>query len=303
MDNLMVFEEHISHQSEVKQATVYITIDQIKQQSSTKAAKMQSNSTIRLAKSIKKYGILTPIEVKPTTDVNGYLFYEIIDGNKRLRAAESIGLQQVPCQILSPSDPKYAQISAINRLKQEKLHYFDHAKALFELTKRYRMTQEEVAARLGYSQSAVANKLRLLHFTDTEQVLIKQLSLTERHARALLCLSEPQAREILARKIAQNQLTVAETEQFIKLIKEKSANNATDFPSERQKSEQKYQSIPTPEGVLPKKFALRDLTPLYNSIERVLGIFQKTGVRVGYCKEENDNFVDISIRIPKPNEF
>ena len=296
----MHFYEQNQPQMEIKQATVHIAIEQISRQSIKKRGKTQSNSIIRLAESIKKYGILTPIEVKPSPDQNGFLFYEVVDGNKRLQAAETTGLQQIPCQILSPSTSKYAKSIAINQLKQEKLHYFDLAKALFELINRYQMTQEEVATRLGYSQSAIANKLRLLRFSEEEQAHIKQLSLTERHARALLRLKSAESRVIMAQKIVADGLTVAKSEELIQSINNQNDKKASKVCLQRPEIESKYLPIPTKEGVLPKKFALRDLTPLYNSIERVLGIFQKTGIQVGYYKEEHADCVDISIRIPKP---
>lgn len=302
MNELMHFHEQNQPQMEIKQATVHIAIEQISRQSIKKRGKTQSNSIIRLAESIKKYGILTPIEVKPTANSDGFLFYEVIDGNKRLQAAETIGLQQIPCQILSPSMPKYAKSNAINHLKQAKMHYFDQAKALFELTNRYQMTQEEIASRLGYSQSAVANKLRLLHFSEEEQTYIRQLSLTERHARVLLRLKSPEKRAFLAQKIATEGLTVAKSEELVQNIEQLNGSGAELISSKVTQIEPKYQHITTKEGVQPKKFALRDLTPLYNSIERVLGIFQKTGVTVGYCKEEHEDCVEIFIRIPKPND-
>lgn len=299
MDNYNTYYDKNLLQNEAKQAPVYITIDQISRFQSKKKLKSRANSTIRLAKSIQKYGILTPIEVKPTTDHNGYLLYEIIDGNQRVEAAESIGVQRIPCRILSPNDPKYAQSTAISHLKQDKLHFFDQAKAYLELINRYHMTQEEIATRLGFSQSAVANKLRLLQYTEEEQLKIRRLMLSERHVRALLQVKNTDERNVLAERIAKESLTVSETEKIIKETIAKSAIISSPSLPANGSSTTIYKTIPTQEGFLPKKFALRDLSPLYNSIERVLGIFQKTGVQVGYSKEEQENFVNISIYIPK----
>ncbi len=303
MNSYSTFQSENSALIEAKQAPVHITLDQISRQQQPKAQKLRTNAMIRLSKSIQKYGILTPIDVKPIMDRNGYLLYEVLDGNKRVEAAESIGLQRIPCRILSPNDPKYAQNMAISHLKQEKLHFFDHAKAYRELINRYHMTQEEIASRLGFSQSAIANKLRLLQYSEEEQLKIKQLALSERHARALLQLKSPQERAILAEKIAEDGLTVSETEKIIKKTTEESITPSSSPLPSTSNFAPIYKPIPTQEGFLPKKFALRDLTPLYNSIERVLGIFQKTGVQVGYLKEEREDSVNISIRIPKHSEI
>ncbi len=318
-------------------------------------AKQEQNIIIRLSKSIEKYGILEPLAVKPASKSSGYPQYELIDGERRYRAAAIAGINKIPCVILSLGAPKCLQMAEIMRLRQEKLHYFALAEAFFRLINEYHMTQDEIARRMGLSQSAVANKIRLLKFTAEERRIITTCGLTERHARAFLRLPDQKIRAEIIEKVHKHGLTVAKTEELIsyllrgqapktekndvfdaslsRKIEESAAfsksispqiNQSIPFLEQKTPKESrvfdtkpapnKSQTLsepPVPEqgspfrpplpqnGVMPRKFALQDLKPLYNSIERTLSIFQKTGVAAEYHKEEDENAARIVIYIPK----
>lgn len=364
---------------------VFLSAEQILPLNTTKNIKNEQNIIIRLANSIKKYGILEPLAVKPASNQGGFPVYELIDGERRYRAASIAGVEKIPCVVLSVSAPKCLQIAEITRLKQEKLHFFALAEAFLRLLNEYHMTQEEIARRMGLSQSAVANKLRLLKFTPEERRLIITSGLTERHARAILRLTAPLQRAEAITTVQRDRLNVAQTEALVARYAPKSAENPRETDSVASNTAEKYafagqgdrlspqtaansvqntafspqndrlgdendsffqQSdapaaqkgtfLPpqTPKNrafgdllgqpgaqadsgenrvsdaaksasgtpasaVKPRKFALRDLKPLYNSIERTLSIFQKTGVAAEYRKEEDENAARIVIYIPK----
>ena len=132
-----------------------------------------NNETLRLADSIRRHGILQPLCVrKPVSagDLSEYGgIYELISGERRLRAAKLIGLAEVPCIIIEADSLRSAELAIIENLQREDLNIFEEAAAIAALINLYGLTQEEVAAKLSASQSYVANKLRLLRFGDAEQ--------------------------------------------------------------------------------------------------------------------------------------
>lgn len=335
-------------QSGTQDPPIFLLPEQIIPFGTAQNAKQEQNIIIRLSKSIEKYGILEPLAVKPASKSSGYPLYELIDGERRYRAAAIAGITKIPCIILPLSAPKCLQMAEIVRLRQEKLHYFALAEAFFCLINEYHMTQDEIARRMGLSQSAVANKIRLLKFTTEERRIITAYQLTERHARAFLRLSDPKKRAEIIEKVQKHALTVAKTEELISCVLRQQAsvaeeNSAFDaeivFNAEgsleagapvrteapfgagasdatsafgtglafdapikpKPSREQGAPCQPTvpKSGIMPRKFALQDLKPLYNSIERTLGIFQKTGVAAEYRKEEDENAARIVIYIPK----
>ena len=311
---------------------IFLSPEQIIPQSASGNIKQEQNIIIRLSKSIEKYGILEPLAVKPTSKNGGFPLYELIDGERRYRAAAIAGVSKLPCVILPQSAPQCLQMAQIQRLLQEKPHYFALAEAFLGLINDYCMTQDEIARRMGLSQSAVANKIRLLRLTLDERHIITSYGLSERHARAFLRLSDVNVRAEFITRAGRESLTVAQTEEMISkylqieshpIEKEpKTEKNAPFDPSGTQAppckagaslrqeapfgpssgffAPSEHLPVPTPkDGIIPRKFALRDLKPLYNSIERTLGIFQKTGVAAEYRKEEDENAARILIYIPK----
>lgn len=310
---------------------IFLSPEQIIPQSAIGNAKQEPNTIIRLSKSIEKYGILEPLAVKPTSKSSGFPLYELIDGERRYRAAAIAGVSKLPCVILPQSAPQCLQMAQIQRLLEEKPHYFALAEAFLELINGYHMTQDEIARRMGLSQSAVANKIRLLKLTPDERRIIASYGLSERHARAFLRLPDTKIRAEFITKVGREALTVARTEEIISKYLQ-NGQKSTPAPEKQGKigenegfspllAEEKLNrvsplsettltpslapstlsdALPTPkDGVIPRKFALRDLKPLYNSIERTLGIFQKTGVAAEYRKEEDENAARIVIYIPK----
>ncbi len=242
-----------------------------------------SNETLRLADSIRLHGILQPLCVrKPVSegeirDFNGV--YELISGERRLRAAKLLGLDEVPCIIIEADSLKSAELAIIENLQREDLNIFEEASALAALINLYGLTQEEVAAKLSVSQSYVANKLRLLRFDEIEQKTIIEKHLTERHARALLRISDIRMRHAALGTIVERGYNVADTEEFVaRLIHETTAEKPTKKP---------------------RTVLVKDIRIFYNTLDRAVDIMNRAGIDAKTQKKDLGDMYEITVRIPK----
>ena len=166
-----------------------------------------------LSKSIKTYGILQPITVRVKDDK-----YELIAGERRLRAAKLANLKAVPAIINNMSDESSAVLALLENLQREDLNFIEEAMGYENLIKEHEFTQQQLAEKLGKNQSTIANKLRILRLPNEIKINLVEKDLTERHARALLKLpNEELMREVLD-KVIKNELTVKKTEKLIKDI-------------------------------------------------------------------------------------
>ena len=315
--------------SAAKPATtlVFVRPDQV-QAGKLAGGEKNRNAVIRLSESVKRYGVLQPISVRYLGGEGEEAFYELIAGTKRWQAALIAGVEKIPCIILPQDDRTCAVAGILANLRESGVNMFEQAAAFRMLMQDFSLTQEEIARKMNLSQSAVANKLRLLKLTKEEQATILSANLTERHARALLRLPAGEARADAIRRIRIGKLNVASTERLIEEYiaskglpaEQKNSPRAAFFGPDKQDlspgvdqpqggenarvagvspvtvtlSPQK-----PPSGVMPRKFAMQNLTPLYNSIERTLSIFRKTGSEVECRREEREDSVCIVIRIPK----
>jgi ParB family chromosome partitioning protein len=164
---------------------------------------------VNLAISIRMNGILQPITVRETEKG-----YELVSGERRLRASRLAGMNTVPCIVIDVSDLKSAVFSLIENLQRQNLGYFEEALAIEQLMQSFGLSQEEAARRLGKAPSTVSNKLRLLTLPPQAQVLLAEHGLSERHARALLRLDAADVLPVLEKVIAR-QLNVAQTEKLV----------------------------------------------------------------------------------------
>ena len=144
--------------------------------------------------------------------------YELIAGERRLRAAKLAGLRAVPCIILDISSRNSAIMALVENIQRQDLSFFDEASAIEKLITYYGMTQEDAAAKLGKAQSTIANKLRLLRLTADEREVIMKYNLTERHARALLRLAAPAERLAVLEKVVKQNLNVERTEAAVEEV-------------------------------------------------------------------------------------
>lgn len=174
------------------------------------------DSLLRLADSIRQYGILQPLTVRRLGDD-----WELIAGERRLRAAKLCGLVQVPCLVIAADGQRSAELAIIENLQREDLNLFEQASAIAALMDIYHLTQEQAANRLSTSQPTVANKLRLLRYTAAERELILSSGLTERHARTLLRLTDPVQRQSTLLRVIEEGDNVAATETLVdRLLRE-----------------------------------------------------------------------------------
>lgn len=284
---------------------INIDISAILPNRSQPRAIFESNATIRLADSIRRYGILQPLTVRLVSSVtakspapDAYSHdetftpsdsspskFEIVAGERRFRAAKMLGMKSVPCIIISADDKKSAELALIENLLREDLNIFETARAMKKLIEIFKLTQEEVAKRLSMSQSAVANKLRLLRFTKEEEKAILENHLTERHARALLRLSAPADRLSAISVITKAHMNVHSTENYI----EKLVAAADEELCEATKTSRKIPII-------------KDIRLFYNSLDRALDIVKSAGVEIFSKKHEDDTGVTIEIKIPHPRK-
>ena len=191
----------------------YIPINHIAPNPAQPRRHFDPQSLRELAESIRLHGILQPLTVQ-----KGHYTYTLVAGERRLRAAGMAGLDTVPCVILNIDEESRAVLALIENLQRSGLHYLEEAEAIARLIATFGLSQEEAAAKLGKSQSAVANKLRLLRLSEPCAALLRQYQLTERHARALLRLTDEEQRLTALRHIGEQHLNVAQTEEYIETL-------------------------------------------------------------------------------------
>ncbi len=163
-----------------------------------------------LTESIRQHGILQPLSVRRVGTG-----YELIAGERRLRAGIQAGLTEIPCIVMQMTEQESALTALVENLQRQDLDYIEEARGIDLLLRRWNMSQEQVAKLLGKSQSGVANKLRLLRHSPQVLDALRQAELTERHARALLKLTTEQQKRKAIAEIAQQGMSVARTEQYI----------------------------------------------------------------------------------------
>ncbi len=165
-----------------------------------------------LADSLAAHGVLQPLLVKESG--NGY--FRIVAGERRFRAAKLAGLSEVPVIVISPDEATTAQLALVENVQREDLNPVEEALAYRELAETWKMTQEEIAAKIGKSRSAVANMMRLTDLPDKTLALLRDGALSVGHAKALLGLADPKAIDALADRVAAEGWSVRETEAAVK---------------------------------------------------------------------------------------
>ena len=171
-----------------------------------------------LSESIRKHGILQPLSVRRVG-----ISYELIAGERRLRAGELAGLTEIPCIVMNMDDRESGLTALVENLQRQDLDYIEEARGLSFLMEKWNMSQEQVSRLIGKSQSGVANKLRLLRHSPPVLQALREHELTERHARALLKLTDDTQKLETIALVARRRMGVAQTEQYIQQLLEKKA--------------------------------------------------------------------------------
>ena len=189
-----------------------IPIDKIRPNPYQPRKHFEAQAIAELSASIKQLGLLQPINVRRSGNV-----YELIAGERRLRACKMAGYTHIRALITSIADKESAMLALVENMQRENLHFFEEAEGFMTLIKEHGLTQEELARRLSKNQSTIANKLRILRLPKAVKQRIKEHGLTERHARALLRLHNEEAQLNLIDKIAREALSVKSTEALVEV--------------------------------------------------------------------------------------
>ncbi len=224
-----------------------------------------------LAASIAQHGLLQPLTVRKTGSV-----YELVAGERRLRAARLAGLTELPCLLLNLDDSQSGLLALVENLQRKDLDCWEEAEGIERLMRLYGLRQEEIAARLGKSPSAVANKLRLLKHSPAVRAALREHGLSERHARALLKLPEEAQRLEAVARIVSRDLTVARTEA---LVEEMLARSPKPRPR--------------------RKLLLKDLRLFLNSLDRHLETLRQAGIEAAAERAETEEAIVLTITLPK----
>ena len=225
-----------------------------------------------LADSILHNWFLQPLTVR-----RGENPYELIAGERRLRAAKLAGLRAVPCIILDISSRNSAIMALVENIQRQDLSFFDEASAIEKLITYYGMTQEDAAAKLGKAQSTIANKLRLLRLTADEREVIMKYNLTERHARALLRLAAPAERLAVLERVVKQNLNVEKTEAAVEeVIGKKKVQNSY------KKRSKVFQNVRI----------------FVNTITKAVETMQAVGIAAESQKIQHEDYIEYRVKIP-----
>lgn len=249
-----------------------ISVSVIKPNPSQPRKHFYSDELTKLAKSISQEGILQPLIIRMNDGE-----YQLVSGERRLRAAKIAGLKTVPCIIVNMTERNSALMALVENIQREDLSFFEEAGAIQSLISVYGMTQEDAAIRLGIAQSTVANKLRLLKIPSDEQQVIMDMGLSERHARALLRLKSKSDRVDVLERIHKYKLNVEMTEAYISKLLEG-----------RQKKESYKKRSPV----------LKDVRLFVNTINKAIEVMRLSGVEANSKKTQTENEITYTITIP-----
>lgn len=228
-----------------------------------------------LSQSIKMFGVIQPISVRKLNKDT----YELIAGERRLRASELAKLIHIPAIIVEYKDKESAMIALIENLQREDLNFIEEAEGYNNLIIDHKFTQKELAIKIGKSQSTIANKLRLLKLpTEIKRALVRE-GLTERHGRAILKLPDDSLKNMVLEKSIKNNLNVNSTEMLVEDILKK-MRNSEEVPNQSVKS-------------------LINIRIYLNTIKKAYKAIVDYGINAQYKEVDKGEFVEVTIKIPK----
>ena len=228
-----------------------------------------------LAKSISQDGIIQPLSVRR---VEGG--FELISGERRLRAAKMAGMKSVPCIVINADSKRSAVMALIENIQRAQLGFFEEAQAMEELIRRFGLKQEELAVRLGSAQSTVANKLRLLRLSQEERDIITDTGLSERHARALLKIDDEDMRKSVLLKAVNGGWTVNQLEGQIKKMQEQEIRR---------------------QNIRKGAVVLRDVRMFFNTVNKAVDVMRLAGVEADTKRIDHEDHIEYIIKISSKN--
>lgn len=256
-----------NHENEV----IQIPVEKIEPSRYQPRLKFDEEKLKELTESIQANGLIQPLTVRKMND-----HYELIAGERRYRACRNAGFKEIRCYVLSPTDDQAAQMALIENVQRQDLSAIEEAKSYLQIMKQAHLSQEQLAKKVGKSQSAIANKIRLLNLPDEIQDGVIEGKLTERHARALLTVNESQQLSVY-KKIIQKGFNVRETETYIESLKKPKKVHV------RQKTQGHSKNVQI--GI--------------NTINQGIKMVEKLGIKVKSEQKETDDEVKIIVSFPK----
>lgn len=223
-----------------------------------------------LAESIRVHGILQPLSVRRSETG-----YELISGERRLRAAKLVGLTEVPCIVASVGSQESSLLALIENVQRRDLDFWEEAQAIQALLEATGFSQEALARQIGKSQSAVANKLRLLKLSPAAVEILREKGLSERHARSLLRLTDSTRQETAARYVAEHDLTVAKTEEYVETL---------------------LNPVSPPRKPI---VLLKDVRLFLNTVTKGLNLMRTAGIQANCDRQDLEGEILLTIRIPR----
>lgn len=257
-------------------AIINIPIDKIAPNPYQPRKEFNGSSLEELAASIREYGVLQPINVRKIGDSG----YELVSGERRLRASRLAGMSYVPAVVIEVVEQDSAVIALIENLQREDLNFMEEAEGYHNLINDHGMTQEELAKKVGKKQSTIANKLRLLKLNSNLKRKILENELTERHARVLLKLPEEALQEKALNNIVKKSLNVKKAEDLVEKMLDEIAAASEEPKANRIKGKINYKIY---------------LNTLKNACKEIL----KTGGKVEYGQVDKGEYIEVTVRIPK----
>jgi ParB family chromosome partitioning protein len=259
-----------------------IPIDLIRPNPYQPRRKFEQSSMDELCQSIQQYGVIQPINVRKISNTH----YELVAGERRLRAIAMAGQKEIPAIVVDIGEDDSAIIALIENLQREDLGYMEEAEGYRNLIKEHGLTQEELAQKIGKSQSTIANKIRLLRLSPMVKKMLADNNLTERHARALLKMEDEQLQLKVLQKVCDRGLNVRKTEELVQRALDKYCNN-----------------IKTEEGKRHVTKSIKDIRIFVNTIRQAIDTMKKSGVNARAAQIDRGEYLEFIVRIPKHEEL
>ncbi len=272
---------------------IYVSTSDISTNPNQPRKHFSQSALKELAQSIKECGVLQPICVRRKADGG----YELVAGERRLRASKLAGSKLIPAWVREFDDKDSSLAALIENLQRENLNYMEEAEAYLRIMEEHRMTQAELAAKVGRSQSYVGNKLRLLQLPQEIKQRITEMGLSERHARALLRLRDEALMKKVFTRVVTKKLNVKQTEELVTQTLErmhfpgeKSLPLGTDLSFSKSRSDR-------------EKRRVKNIRIFINTIKETIKLLKLSGVDVRAAQFDKDGYFEFVVRIPKQTKF
>ncbi|MBE7046949.1 MAG: ParB/RepB/Spo0J family partition protein [Ruminococcaceae bacterium] len=262
-----------------KDSVVYIPVKAIRPNPYQPRKSFSQKALRELSESVKQYGVIQPVTVRQ----RGFYSYELVTGERRLKACQMAGIEKIPAIIIDTRENDTAIISLIENIQRENLSFFDEAEAISSLIETHNISQELLAKKLGKSQPSIANKLRLLRLDRKERSMIVEFGLSERHARSLIRICDSEKRMEILKKVCESNLNVRDTERLVDKVL---------YDKENEKTPRKSKRI--------KLFT--DIRVFTNTILHAVSSMKESGIDAESTRFENEDYYEYVIKIKKKKD-